>query len=134
MATAGCMPTSTVSASMIFDRAEISISTPRADVLLMRSDRSSCSVSASWSCMSTWMVTSRKPPICSIGMRSMGSVRLVDGESQPGQGQFQGISQVGLGHHALQVQPQVHDGLGNLWANAADDAVGSHQANRGDGL
>ena len=34
-----------------------------ADVRLMRSDRSSCRVRASWSCMSTWMVTSRKSPI-----------------------------------------------------------------------
>ena len=32
--------------------------------------RSSCSASAVWSCMSTWMVTSSVLPICRIGMRT----------------------------------------------------------------
>uniref|UniRef100_A0A1I7YBM1 PE-PGRS family protein n=1 Tax=Steinernema glaseri TaxID=37863 RepID=A0A1I7YBM1_9BILA len=151
IATAGCMPTSTVCVSMMRDTpemvpimrpmkestmssAEMSISTPLAEVALMRSDRSSCRVMASWSCMSTWMVTSRNSPICRIGMRSMASARLGDGQAQAMQGQLQGVGQVGLGHHALQVQAQVHDGLGDLRAYTADDAVGAHQADGGHGL
>ena len=39
--------------------AEMSISTPRAPVSLIRSVRSSCSAITRRSCMSTWIVTSR---------------------------------------------------------------------------
>ncbi|MNP74162.1 hypothetical protein D3C76_1709940 [compost metagenome] len=57
--------------------AEISINTPRAEVWSIRAVRSSCRRRASWSCMSTWMVTSRNSPICKIGIRSIGSHSLV---------------------------------------------------------
>ena len=70
MATDGCIPTSTVSASITraicamspniramkestTSRAEISMRTPRARVTEMRLARSSCSAVASRSCMST---------------------------------------------------------------------------------
>ena len=50
--------------------AEMSISTPRALVSTILLVRSSCRVMASWSCMSTCMVTSRQSPMRRIGMRS----------------------------------------------------------------
>ncbi len=70
MATAGCMPTTITRASISRDRlamsaiirpmnestmssAEMSSNTPRAEVALMRSVRSSCKRMASLSCMST---------------------------------------------------------------------------------
>jgi hypothetical protein len=88
MATAGCIPTSTVRASRIraipamlaiirpmklstTSTAEMSISTPWAPVFEIFSVRSSCRARASWSCMSTWMLTRRRSPILRIGIRSM---------------------------------------------------------------
>src|SRR3954470_16188220 len=150
IATAGCMPTSTVSASMIFDRpemvpimrpmnestmssAEISMRTPRAEVLLMRSDRSSCSVMASWSCMSTWMVTRRKAPIWRMGMRST-SVRLRDGKTRTLQCERERIRKIRLRHDALQVEAEMHDGLRDLRTHAADDGIGTHEADGRHGL
>jgi len=44
------------------------------------------------------------------------------------------IGQRRLGGNPLQVDAQVHDGLGDLRADAADDAVGAHQADRRDSL
>src|SRR5947209_3227891 len=87
MATAGRIPTTTVSASSTRDmaamlpsirpinestisRLEMSISTPWAPVSLMRLVRSSCRAIARRSCMSTWMVTSRNSPIRRIGIFS----------------------------------------------------------------
>jgi hypothetical protein len=89
MATAGRMPVTTVSASSTLamaamfaimrpmnestmSSAEMSIRTPAAPVERIWVMRSSCSARASRSCMSTWMVTSRKRPMRRMGMRSMG--------------------------------------------------------------
>src|SRR5215472_11159828 len=87
MATAGCIPTTTVCASSTRDmaaifpsirpmkestisRLEISMRTPRAPVSLIRLVKSSCSVMAKRSCMSTWMVTRRKSPMRRMGIFS----------------------------------------------------------------
>src|SRR5215475_3559872 len=88
MATSGRMPTTTVSASSrretlamlasmrpmklsTISSADMSIITPRARCWTIRVVRSSCRRFASWSCMSTWMVTSRALPILRMGMLSM---------------------------------------------------------------
>src|SRR6195952_2426266 len=154
IATAGCMPTTTVVASSTLampemlasmrptkestiSSAEMSISTPLAPVFSICADRSSCSARATWSCRSTWMVTSRALPIFRIGMRSMMNASgLVAGDDETGllHRELQRVGQRRLGGDALQVDAQVHDGLRDLRADAADDAVGAHQADGGDGL
>src|SRR4051812_715343 len=151
MATAGCMPTTTVVASSTrampemlasmrptnestISRAEMSISTPLAPVRSICEDRSSCSARATWSCRSTWMVTSRALPIFRIGMRSTSDLVAADDVAGLLHGQLKRIGQGGLGGDALQVDAQVHDGLRDLRADAADDAFGAHQADGADGL
>src|ERR1700749_1077970 len=151
MATAGCMPTTTGVASRTLARpemlasmrptnestissAEMSISTPFAPVFSICADRSSCSASATWSCRSTWMVTSSTRPILRIGMRSISGLVARDDETGLLHGKLQRIGQRRLGGDALQVDAQVHDGLRDLRADAADDAVRAHQADRRDGL
>src|SRR5262245_51924034 len=119
-------------------RAEMSISTPRARVSAMRAVRSSCSVMARRSCMSTWMLTRRQSPILRIGMRSIASSRGRGtlSEGQPGLRECDGerIAEARLDDHVLQIDPEVHDGLCDLRADPADDALGAHQAGRRDGL
>src|SRR5580698_10572278 len=91
MATAGCMPTTTVSAPKTRDIAamfasmrpmkestisseELSISTPAEPQSEMRCATSSCNCMASLSCMSTWMVISRNGPMRRIGILSISAV------------------------------------------------------------
>src|SRR5690348_5445353 len=156
IATAGCMPTTTVTASstraipaMLASMRPMnesttsselmSISTPRAPVREIRSVRSSWRVSASWSCMSTWIVTRRNAPILRIGIRSSTSGlrlaarhgRATDGQIEPLERRREGVGQRRLGGDVAQLDAQMHDGLGDLRANAADDAVGAHEARRG---
>src|SRR2546421_3261059 len=158
MATAGRMPTTTVAASSTLDMAamlasmrpmnestissdEMSISTPRARLLTIWLVRSSCRVSASLSCMSTWMETRRNSAILMIGIRSIsGSVprgRRGPGGGGAGHGEAralqrngEGVGQRGLRRDRVQVDPEVHDRLCDLWPDAADDAVGAHQPRR----
>src|SRR5678815_800515 len=116
--------------------AEMSISTPRARVSATRVVRSSCRVVARRSCMSTWIVTSRQSPILRIGIRSMGapSANGFDLEAIAREGDGEGVGQRGLGDDVLKVDAEVHDGLRDLWADAADDAFGAHESRGGDGL
>src|ERR1700722_14578747 len=157
MATAGRMPTSTVSASRIRDMAaicpnirpikesttssaEISISTPRACTLTMRSVRSSCRDMARRSCISTWMLTRRNSPILRIGIRSKAGLQLgismhaLNRLSGPPQRQSESIGQCGFGHDRPQLHSQMHDGGCNLRPDAADNAFGAHQARRRHGF
>src|SRR5262245_18111704 len=153
MATAGRMPTTTVSASSTraiaamlpsmrpmkestTSRAEMSMRTARARALTMRSARSSCSVMASRSCMSTCTVTRRYSPILRIGMRSMAASgralrRAGDGEAVALQRHGEGAGQRGLARHVAQLHSQVHDGLRDLRTDPADQAVRSHESGRG---
>src|SRR5687768_11668448 len=149
MATAGRIPTTTVCASrtraMLAMFAsirpmnestrssdEMSISTPRAPTAAMRVVRSSWSVRASRSSMSTWMLTIRNSPILRMGMRSIGGAlppaRLQHGAQLAGalEREQEGVGERGLGRHALQVDAEVHDRLGDLRSDAADDALGAH--------
>src|SRR5678815_3118173 len=50
------------------------------------------------------------------------------------EGQGQRIGQRGLGGDALQVNAQMNNGLGDLRAYSADDAVRTHQPYRSNGL
>src|ERR1051326_5833115 len=161
MATAGCIPTTTVSASRTRDMAamfpsilpmkestisklEISISTPRASVSLIIFVRSSCRANARRSCMSTWIVTSRYSPIFRIGIFSNQLLltllriwlRLVTHErkASPLQRDFESRSKRGLGGDVLQVNAEMHDGLCDLRAHATDDAICSHEAGGSDGF
>ena len=88
--------------------------------------------------MSTWIVTSRKSPIRRIGMRSTGQTSLrsrhrdpPDRPPGPLQGEGEGIGQRGLGRDVAEVDAEVDDRLGDLGADAADDALGPHQPGRG---
>src|SRR3954466_8927210 len=134
IATAGCMPTTTVVASMMrempempasmrptnastISSAEMSISTPLAPLVEILLARSSCRASAIWSCMSTWMVTSSVWPICRIGMRYIAApldLGTGDDETLLLHRELQGVRKRGLGGDALQVYAQVNDGLGDL--------------------
>src|SRR5690242_19798133 len=153
MATAGCMPTTTVSASRTrailamfpsarpmnestISSAEMSISTPRARCWTI------CWVSSSWSpmtslsCISTWMVTSRNSPILRMGIRSAGGLpsrtgsRARHGGADAPEGQDQRVGEGRLGRDAAEVDAQVDDGLGDLGTDPADDALRPHQAGR----
>ncbi|PAV70342.1 hypothetical protein WR25_02883 [Diploscapter pachys] len=64
----------------------------------------------------------------------MGLYLLAQVHAQALERELQGIGEVGLGGQGAQVQPQMHDGLRDLRAHAADDAVGAHQTDGGDGL
>src|SRR5688500_759652 len=79
------------------------------------------------------MVTSRVRPIRKIGIRSTSLLRCVRRDRAPRalQGDRQGISQGRLRRNSLQVYAEVHDRLGDLWAHAADDAVGTHESDGG---
>src|SRR3569833_2068278 len=149
------MPTSTVRASSTLamaavllimrpmnestmSRAEMSISTPLARSLTMRAVRSSCSVIASRSCISTWMVTSSRLPILNMKMRSIRSslisIRMRNRRARALQGNDESIRQSRLGDDILKVDSQIHEGLRNLRTNAADDAVRAHQARGSNGF
>src|ERR1041385_1499561 len=110
-------------------RAEMSITTPRALVLVTMVVRSSSKRTAISSCMSTWIVTRRVFPIRKIGIRSMLHSRLYrrDQVSELLEGELEGVGERCLGHHVAEVHPQVHDGLRDLRPDAADDALGAHQ-------
>jgi hypothetical protein len=120
--------------------AEMSISTPLARSRTMREVRSSCKVMARRSCMSTWIVTSSTGHQCgewvSVPSSPHAAMLLVTvtRRTRAFQGHDKGVGQRGLGHDVLQVDAEVDDGLGDLRADAADDAIGAHQARGGDGL
>src|SRR5499425_1346349 len=156
MATAGRMPTTTVSASSTraiaamvpsmrpmkestTSRAEMSMRTARARALTMRSARSSCNVMARRSCMSTCTVTRRYSPILRIGMRSTtASGRALrgtgDGKATSLQRHRKRAGQRGLARHVTQLHAQVHDCLRDLGTDSADQAVRAHEPGRGDRL
>src|SRR5215471_9605335 len=156
MATAGRIPTTTVSASSTRDIAailpsirpmnestissdEMSINTPRARVLAIPSVKSSCSVRARRSCMSTWIVTSRQSPIFKIGIRSISPpstviLRARDDQLGAPQSDSEGVGKTGLGDHVGEIDAQMNDRLRDLRADAADYAIGPHQPGRGHGL
>src|SRR5687767_10504665 len=156
MATAGRMPTTTVSASRTRDMAamlpsmrpmkestissdEMSMRTPRAWCLTMLAVRSSCSVMASRSCMSTWMETSRNSPILMMGMRSTSAMlrRWANAANRLAgalQGDGEGGGERRLRGHRLQLHAQMHDRLRDLRPDAADETVGPHQPRGGNRL
>src|SRR5579883_3389781 len=159
MATAGRIPTTTVSASRTRDmaaifpsirpmnesttsRAEMSTRTPWARDFTTRSVRSSCSAMASWSCMSTWMLTRRKSSSLRIGIRSIlgllaGALLLrplLDRQTQPAERQRERIGQRCLRDHVAEVYSEVNNSGRDLGADAADDTIGPHQPPRGNGL
>src|SRR5262249_42169173 len=155
MATAGRIPTTTVRASSTraiaamfasmrpmnestISSAEMSISTPRACVSAIRAVRSSWSVIARRSCMSTWMLTSRQSPILRIGMRSIPRSPLGGSrssrQSRPVEGDREGVRERRLGDDIPEVDAEVHDSLCDLGPYAADDALRPHEARRRHGL
>ena len=122
--------------------AEMSIITPRARSCTMRCVRSSCSAIASRSCMSTWIDTSRQSPIFRIGISLMllrlparPRVCAVDHDLSGVRcsASAQRIRHGRLGND-VQLQAEMHDGLGDLRPDAAEDAVGAHQPRRGNRL
>src|SRR5665213_349231 len=161
MATAGRMPTATVSASRMRDTAamlssmrpmklstissaEMSISTPLAPWATILAVKSSSSAVASWSCISTWTVTSSASPNFNIGMRSIsadpvvveafpvvggGALELGYGPSGPAQRDLKGIRQRRLADD-VELDAEMNHGLGDLRTDAADDAIGAHEARR----
>src|SRR5215472_10282783 len=83
------------------------------------------------------MVTSRNGPIRRIGILSMlgpSMLAIYDRESGLFEGEPERICQRRLGHHSLQVDTQMDDGLRNLRSNSADDAIRTHHPNGGYGL
>src|SRR5689334_15962753 len=151
MATAGCMPTRMVSAPRIFpmlemsltmrpmnestiSSVEMSMSTPRLAFLTMAFDRSSCSLSAIWSCMSIWIVTSRNSPIRSIGTFSTWQLLLERIAAGALQRKRQRVGEIRFRRHSLQIHAQVHDGLRDLRAHARDDAFRAHESQCRHGL
>src|SRR5579872_6207170 len=158
------MPTTTVSASRMretaailssmrpmklstISKAEISIKTPFAPWATILLVRSSSSAVARRSCMSTWMVTSSASPNFNIGMRSISLAllsrarilvslsRLYSRDCFPSacERERKRVSQRGFGNH-VQFDAEMHQGLSDLRPDAADDAIGAHQARRRYGL
>ena len=86
--------------------------------------------------MSTWMETSRQSPIFRIGISLMtvyvrccsaaACARSTIDLAGAAQRQAERIGHGRLGDH-VQLQPEMDDGLGDLRADAAEDAVGAHQ-------
>ena len=118
----------------------MSIMTPRARSETIRLVRSSCSAIARRSCMSTWIETRRQSPILSIGISPMQGQtscragRSVDDRfSEPTERQGESVGHRRLGDDA-ELEPEMDDGLRDLRPNAADDAVGPHQAGGRHGL
>ena len=91
--------------------------------------------------MSTWIETSRQSPIFRIGIsaialvvpRCLPAARSTMVLPRAVQGKPQRIRHGGLGND-VQLQPEMHDGLGDLRPDAAEDAVGAHQPRGGDRL
>src|SRR6185312_7042555 len=147
IATDGCIPTTTVCASSTraiaemfaimrpmnestTSSAEMSIRTPRERSFEIFAVRSSCSVRASWSCMSTWIVTAETAP--SSGSGCVPSAALpglfLDLPAGALERDAKSVGERRLGDHLAEIHAQVHDGLRDLRPDAADDAVGAHQA------
>src|SRR4051812_30023261 len=97
------------------------------------------------------MDTSRNSPIFRIGIRSIsvfrsrgwlsrrasryaGSAVGDDGLAEPPQGDREGIGKRGLGGDRVEIDAEVDDGLRDLRPDAANDAVGAHEAGGSDGL
>ena len=90
--------------------------------------------------MSTWMVTSRNRPILRIGIFSM-ACRLTPSARRasrrgvgPAQRDRERIRQRRFGGDLGQIHAEMHDGLRDLRADAADDAIRAHQSGGGHGL
>ncbi len=105
---------------------EISIEHTCCAFFWMAFDRSSCNRSASWSCMSTWMVTSRNSPIRRMGMRLHQTVSTRAAHALERQGKR--VGEIGLGGDALEIHPEVDNRLRDLRAHARDDAFRAHEA------
>src|SRR5580704_286915 len=154
MATAGRMPTTTVTASSTRDMAamllsmrpmnestissaEMSIMTPRARSATIRLVSSSWSSIANRSCISTWIETRRQSPILSTGISAIrGSAfrRAVDHcLAEATKGQCESIGHGPLGNHP-QFEAEMDDRLRDLRPDAVDDAIGAHQAGGGNGF
>src|SRR5690606_760615 len=157
IATAGRMPTTTVSASRMretaamlssmrpmklstISREEMSISTPFARVCTIFCVRSSSSAIASRSCMSTCIVMSNASPIFRIGIRSMSrdSARRRGGDVDDRTTHALQRDRKGIGkarfRYDVEIDAQVHHRLRDLRADPAHDAIRSHQTRGGDGL
>src|SRR5271165_628132 len=162
MATAGCIPTTTVCASKTRAIAEVlasirpikestmsseemSMSTPLALTLAILFVRSSCSAEANWSCMSTWIVTSRKSPILRIGIRSImrsperrlllrGWILHEGCPTAALQRKAQRFGHGGFSRDGAQIDLQMHHRLCDLGADSRNDAVCPHQPGSSNGL
>src|SRR5258705_4165579 len=90
------------------------------------------------SCMSTWMLTSRLSLILRIGMRSMWRDSVVgrarDRQAEAIERDREGVRQRRLGDHIGEIDAEMYDRLGDLRSDAADDALGAHQARSGNRL
>ena len=148
------MPTTTVSASSTLEidamvesirptnestmsSAVMSMITPWQPVATIRSARSSCSCRAVWSSMSTWMETSRMSPILRTGTRSIrspGAGRRAGLDAGQPQHVPQRVGEARLGGDVAELDAERHDRLGDLRADAGDDAVGAHQPGGDHGL
>ena len=103
--------------------------------------RSSCSVSASRSCMSTWIVTSRQSPILqnrNAFHRHALSARRSARRDRRAPVRFSATANasasVALVDDVAEIDAEMHDRLRDLRPDAADDAVGAHQPRRRHGL
>src|SRR4051794_8779199 len=155
MATAGRMPTTTVSASSTreieamvarvrptnestMSSALMSMITPWQPVDTIRSARSSCNCRATWSSMSVWIDTSNMSPILRTGTRSTSVLLARDAPPGLHTGQPQHVTQRvgerGLGGDVAELDAEGDDCLRDLRPDARDDAVGAHQPGGHDGL
>src|SRR4051794_2713284 len=86
------------------------------------------------------MVTRRKSRIRRIGIRSTASgprvwaVRLHHGQVQTLERDGERVGERRLRRHSLEIDTEVYDRLRDLRTNAADDALGTHEARRSDRL
>src|SRR6476469_8886225 len=129
--------------------AVMSMTTPVAPVVLILSARSSWSAMALWSCRSIWIDTSRTSPMLRIGTRSVTTLptgvvvshsrgqraRSPDHlDAVPEQRVPQRVREGRLRHDVAELDAERDDGLGDLRADAGDDALRAHQSRRHHGL
>src|SRR4029079_5481650 len=118
---------------------EISMRTPCARSFTIRPVRSSWSVMARRSCISTCTVTNGKLPIFKIGIRSMsflrfGCRRLRNAGAGALQRHQKGIRERRLGDDLAQIDAKMHNRLGDLRSDSTDNAISAHEPRGGDSL
>ena len=70
-----------------------------------------------------------------MGIRSMVALVVAhDRGADPRQRDHKSVGQGSLGGDVFEVDAEVDDGLGNLRADTADDAIGAHEARSSDGF